>query len=222
MKAALALLRRDLTLSLRAGSGTLMGLVFFGLFVTVIPFGIGPDMAELRLLGPAILWLGALLALMLTLDRLFQADYDTGALAILAHGPLPLAAVVFVKALAHWLSNALPIVIAAPLFSLFLNLEARAIGYLTLTLLVGTPGLVFLGAVGAAVTAPLKRGGLLYPVLLLPLSVPTLIFGVAAARTAIVGPLDFEPPLLILAAISLFAVAVGPVAAAAALRLALD
>lgn len=222
MKSAIALLKRELTLSTRTGSGASLGLVFFGLFVSIIPFAIGPDMAQLRLLGPAILWLGALLALLLTLDRMFQADFDTGSLSALYHGALPLSLVVFIKALAHWIANVLPLIIAAPLFCLFLNLEAKAIFYLTLTLLAGTPGLVFLGAVGAAITAPMKRGGLLYPVLLLPLSIPTLIFGVAAARTAIVGPLEFGPPFIILIAISLFAVVIGPIAAAAALRLALD
>ena len=222
MTPLLALFRREMMLAGRSGSGASLGLVFFGLFIAIVPFGMGPDMAQLRLLGPALLWLGALLATLLTLDRLFQADYDTGSLAILSHGSLPLGMVVFVKTFAHWLANALPLVLFAPVFALFLNLEAKAILYLTLTLLAGTPGLVFLGAVGAAVTAPLKRGGLLYPILLLPLSVPTLIFGVSAARTAIVGPLEFGPPFLILCAISLFSMVIGPLAASAALRLALD
>jgi heme exporter protein B len=222
MASARALFRREMLLSIRSGSGALLGLTFFGLFVTVTPFAIGPDMNELRLLGPAILWLGALLATILTLDRLFQADYDCGMLAVVAHGPLPLELSLFIKTAAHWLANVAPLVLAAPLFSLFLNLEAKAILYLTLTLLAGTPGLVFLGSVGAAVTTPLRRGGLLYPILLLPLCVPTLIFGVSAARTAIVGPLEFGPPFLILIAISLFAIVIGPIAAAAALRLELD
>ena len=222
MGSVLALLRRELLLAVRSGSGALLGLTFFGLFVAIVPFAIGPDMNQLKLLGPAILWLGALLASILTLDRLFQADYDCGMMAVLAHAPLPLELSVFIKTLAHWLANALPLVLAAPLFALFLNMDVKAILYLTATLLVGTPGLVFLGAVGAAVTAPLRRGGLLYPILLLPLSVPTLIFGVSAARTAIIGPLEFGPPFLILSAISLFAIVIGPIAAAAALRLALD
>lgn len=223
MRAALlALLRRDLRLALRVGGGAPMGVVFFLTVVTVIPFGIGPDQNLLGRIAPAMLWIGALLATLLGLDRLFQIDQDDGSLDLVHVSGVPLEAVVAVKALAHWLATGLPLVLAAPVLGLLVNLPLHGFGAMALTLLVGTPALTFLGAIGAALTAAMKRGGLLLSILILPLTVPVLIFGVAAANAAIVGPAPFLPPFLILCGLSLFAVVIGCVAGAWALRIALE
>jgi len=169
-------------------------------------------------IGPAILWLGALLASLLALDRLFATDHDDGSLDLLMMGSLPLELSVATKAIAHWLTTGLPLVVIAPLLGLMLNVELKATGWLALTLLVGTPALTFIGLVGAALAVALRRGGLLLAVLVLPLTVPVLIFGVAAANAAIVGPAPFGPPFTILCALSLASLVLGPIAAAAALR----
>ncbi len=184
--------------------------------------GVGPDMALLARIGAAVLWIGALLATLLGLDRLFQVDQEDGSLDLMHLSGVPLELIVATKALAHWLATGLPLVIAAPLFGIFVNLPAHGIGAVTLTLLVGTPALTFFGAVGAALTATLRRGGLLVSILTLPLTVPVLIFGVAASQAAITGPAPFLPPFLILCALSLFAMVLGSVAAAFALRAGLE
>ena len=222
MQALSALLMRDMRLSVRVGGGALMGVLFFLAVVTMVPFGIGPDLALLARIGPAILWLGALLASLLTLDRLFAADHEDGSLDLILMGRMPLELAVAVKALAHWLTTGVPLVVAAPLLGLFLNLAPEAIGAVALTLLVGTPALTLIGLIGAALAATLRRGGLLLPVLVLPLTIPVLIFGVAASNAAIVGPLPFGTPFTILAALSLISLVIGPFAAAAALRHGLD
>jgi heme exporter protein B len=213
-----ALLVRDIRLAVRLGGGAPMGVLFFLLVVTLMPFALGADMALLRRIGPAILWLGALLASLLALDRLFAADHEDGSLDLILMSRVPLELTVAVKALAHWLTTGLPLVIAAPLLALFLDLEPRAMGAVALTLLVGTPALTFIGTVGAALAVTLRRGGLILAVLVLPLTVPVLIFGVAAANTAIVGPLPFGAPFTILCALSLMSFVIGTFAAAAALR----
>ena len=213
-----ALFLRDLRIAIRLGGGAPMGVLFFLIVVTLIPFAIGPDLALLRRIGPAILWLGALLASLLALDRLIAADHEDGSLDLILMGRAPLELVVAVKAAAHWLTTGLPLVIAVPLLSLFLDLEPRAIGAVALTLLVGTPALTFIGLIGAALTVTLRRGGLLLPVLILPLTIPVLIFGVAASNAAVVGPLPFGAPFTILCALTLASLVIGPFAAAAALR----
>jgi heme exporter protein B len=218
MQALAGLLLRDMRLAVRVGGGAAMGVLFFLLVVTIIPFALGPDLALLRRIGPAILWLGALLASLLALDRLFAADHDDGSLDLLLMGRAPLEIAVAVKAAAHWLTTGLPVVVAAPVLGLFLNLEPIAIGAVALTLLVGTPALTFVGVIGAALAVALRRGGLLLPVLVLPLTIPVLIFGVAAANAAVTGPTPFDTPFIILAALSLMSLVLGPVAAAAALR----
>jgi len=218
MQALAGLLLRDMRLAVRVGGGAAMGVLFFLLVVTIIPFALGPDLALLRRIGPAILWLGALLASLLALDRLFAADHDDGSLDLLLMGRAPLEIAVAVKAAAHWLTTGLPVVVAAPVLGLFLNLEPVAIGAVALTLLVGTPALTFVGVIGAALAVALRRGGLLLPVLVLPLTIPVLIFGVAAANAAVTGPTPFDTPFIILAALSLMSLVLGPVAAAAALR----
>jgi heme exporter protein B len=205
-------------LAIRVGGGALMGALFFLIVVTMMPFAIGPDLALLARIGPAILWLGALLASLLALDRLFAMDHEDGSLDLLMMGSLPLELSVATKAIAHWLTTGLPLVLIAPVLGLMLNVELHAMGWLALTLLAGTPALTFIGLIGAALSVALRRGGLLLAVLVLPLTVPVLIFGVAAANAAIVGPTPFGPPFTILCALSLMSFVVGPIAAAAALR----
>jgi heme exporter protein B len=222
MTALTALLRRDMRLAVRVGGGAPMGVLFFLIVVAMVPFALGPDLALLARTGPAILWLGALLASLLALDRLFAADHEDGSLDLILMGRAPLELAVAAKALAHWLTTGLPLVIAAPLLGLFLNLAPAAIGAVALTLLVGTPALTCIGLVGAALAVALRRGGLLVPVLVLPLTVPVLIFGVAASTAAVTGPVPFGTPFTVLAALTLFGVVLGPFAAAAALRHGLD
>jgi heme exporter protein B len=218
MSALSALLVRDMRLSVRLGGGALIGVLFFLIVVTLVPFAIGPDLALLARIGPAILWIGALLASLLALDRLIAADHEDGSLDVLLMAPVPLELAVAVKALAHWLTTGLPLVAAAPLLGLLLNLDPQATGAVALTLAAGTPALTFIGLIGAALTVALRRGGLLLAVLILPLTVPVLIFGVAASNAAIVGPIPFGTPFSILCALTLMSVVVGPFAAAAALR----
>lgn len=216
----LALYIRDLRLGIRAGGGALVGVLFFLAVVAVVPFGVGPDLNLLARIGPAILWVGALLASLLGLDRLFQAEREDGSLdlLILAESRHMLALTVLVKCLAHWTASVLPLVIASPLLGLFMNIEPVGIAATSLTLLVGTPAIAFIGAVGAAVAVALPRGGLLVSVLVLPLAIPVLIFGVSAAYGAVNDPNPFLPPFLILVALTLFFAVIGPFAAALALK----
>ena len=222
MTALKAILLRDMRIAVRIGGGALIGVLFFLTVVTLMPFAIGPDLALLRKIGPAILWLGALLASLLALDRLFAADHEDGSLDLILMGTAPLELTVAAKGLAHWITTGLPLVIAVPVLGLLLDLDPLAIGAVALTLLVGTPALTFIGMIGAALAVALRRGGLLLPVLVLPLTVPVLIFGVSAAETAIVGPLSFGTPFLILCALTLMTMVIGPFAAAATLRQGLD
>ena len=213
-----ALFLRDLRLSVRAGGGALIGILFFLTLVAVIPFGVGPDLKLLSRIGPAIVWIGALLASLLGLDRLFQAERDDGSLDLLVMQETPLVLTVFIKCTAHWVATGLPLVIASPLLGLFMNMNETAIGATALTLLVGSPAITFIGAVGAAVAVALPRGGLLVSILVLPLTIPVLIFGVSATYAAGEGPQPFLPPVLILIALTLFFAVLGPAAAALALR----
>jgi len=218
MKPLGALVVRELRLALRLGGGAPIGVLFFLIVVALVPFALGPDLALLRRIGPAILWLGALLASLLALDRLFAADYEDGSLDLILMSRVPLELAAAVKALAQWLTTGLPLVIASPLLALFLDLEPVAMAAVAVTLLVGTPALTFIGMVGAALAVTLRRGGLVLPVLILPLTVPVLIFGVAAANTAIVGPMPFGTPFTVLCGLTLASAVIGPFAAAAALR----
>ncbi|MDF1600607.1 heme exporter protein CcmB [Mesorhizobium sp. YIM 152430] len=216
----LALLHRDIRLGIRAGGGALVGVLFFLAVVAVVPFGVGPDLNLLARIGPAILWIGALLASLLGLDRLFQADREDGSLdlLILADQRHMLAVTIFVKCAAHWTASVLPLVVASPLLGLFMNMEPVAILATSATLFAGTPAIAFIGAVGAAVAVSLPRGGLLVSVLILPLVIPVLIFGVSAAHGAANDPQPFLPPFLILCALTLFFAVIGPFSAALALR----
>ncbi|MGS4887565.1 heme exporter protein CcmB [Roseibium sp. MB-4] len=219
---AMALFQRDLRLSVRVGGSALVGVLFFLAVVTVIPFGVGPDLNLLSRIGPAILWIGALLATLLGLDRLFQADRDDGTLDLMLMAGRPLELVVLIKCLAHWTATGLPLVVAAPVLGIFLNLDPVSMAAVTATLLVGTPALTLIGAIGASLTVSLRRGGLLLAVLVVPLAIPVLIFGVSSADAAIRDPVPFLTPFLILCALSLIAAVVGPIASATALRFASD
>ncbi|MFL4979301.1 MAG: heme exporter protein CcmB [Xanthobacteraceae bacterium] len=218
MSGLAALLRRDLRLAVRLGGGAPMGVLFFLIVVTLVPFALGPDLALLRRIGPAILWLGALLASLLALDRLFAADHEDGSLDLILMSSVSLELAVAAKALAHWITTGLPLVIAVPVLALFLGIEPWTMGAVALTLLVGTPALTFIGTVGAALAVTLRRGGLILAILVLPLTIPVLIFGVAAANSASVGPVPFGAPFTILCGLTLISLVIGPFAAAAALR----
>src|SRR5581483_7129720 len=183
-KTAAALFLREWRIARRIGGGAAIGLVFFLILVTLIPFAIGPDMRLLGRIGPAVLWIAGLLATLLGVDRLFQSDDEDGSLDLLVHGRMPLELVVLVKCAAHWLASALPLVVASPLFGLMLALDGKALGLVAASLAVGTPALTLIGAIGASLTVSLRRGGLLLAVVALPLTIPVLIFGVAAASAA--------------------------------------
>lgn len=215
MTAFLALLRRDLVLAGRLGGTGGLGLVFFLTIVVLIPIALGPDLKLIGRLGPAVLWVAALLATLIGLDRLFQADEEDGSLDLLRLSGTPLELLVLAKVLAHWLTTGLPLALASPLFGLLLAMEPEAMAATLLSLLVGTPALTFLGAIGAALTASLRRGGLILAVLILPLAIPTLIFGVAVADPA--GEAG-RPALLLLLSLTLASGVGGTLAAAAALR----
>jgi heme exporter protein B len=215
-----ALFLRELRAGRRIGGGTMLGVMFFLILVTVTPFALGPDLALLARIAPAILWLSGLLATLLGLDRLFQADYEDGTLDLLLMSRTPLELAILTKCLAHWVLTGLPLVAAAPVFGLMLATPPQDLWRIALSLLVGTPALTLIGAIGAALTVSLRRGGLLLAVLVLPLSIPVLIFGVAAAGTTEAGLLSFTTPMAILCALTLMALVGAPVAAAAALRLA--
>jgi heme exporter protein B len=212
-----ALLLRDLRLALRSGGGFGLGLAFFLILAVLVPLGVGAEGGTLGRIAPGILWVGALLASLLSLDRIFALDHEDGSLDLLATSPLPLEGVVAVKALAHWLVTGLPLTLLAPALGVLLNLAPAAYGWLVLSLLLGTPTLSIVGAFGAALTVGLRRGGLLLSLLVLPLYVPTLIFGAEVVRRGAEG-MALGTPLALLAAISLGAAALLPFAAAAALR----
>lgn len=213
----IALLLRDLRLAVRAGGGFGLGLAFFLIVVTLVPFGVGPEGAVLSRIASGILWLGALLACLLSLDRIFALDFEDGSLDLLATAPIPLEGVVTMKALAHWITTGLPLVLAAPVFGLLLNLPGPAYVWLVSALALGTPALSVLGTFGAALTVGLKRGGLLLSLLVLPLYVPTLIFGAELVRRGAEGG-GTQVPLLMLAGITAATVALVPFASAAAIR----
>ncbi|MCX8230743.1 MAG: heme exporter protein CcmB [Alphaproteobacteria bacterium] len=216
-----ALIRRDLVLARRQGSATTSVAVFFILTVTLFPLGIGPESALLGTVASGVIWVAALLATMLSLDRLFQSDFEDGSLDVIALSPLPLELVALAKTLAHWLSTGLLLVVLSPLLGLLMQLDGAA--YLTLiaAMALGTPTLSLFGSIGAALTVGVKRGGVLVSLLVIPLYIPVLIFGVGAVDAAADG-LTQRPHLLMLAALFLFSVVLSPIASAAALRLNLE
>lgn len=214
MSGFLAIIGRDLRLAARLGGDALTLVLFFVMVGAVVPFAIGPDRVLLAELAPGIVWIAAFLSMLLGLDRLFRADEDDGSLLLLRHAAIPLEAVVAGKMVAHWLLTALPVIAATPLLAVMLSMDAASWGLTVLALLVGTPALTAFGTIGAAVTVSLKRGGLLAPVLILPLAIPVLIFGVAM----IGAPAGSNAAILFLGAFSLVSVAFCPFAAAMAIR----
>lgn len=218
-----ALFFRDLRIVARSGGATTLGILFFLAVVAVVPFGVGPDLNLLARIGPAILWIGALLAALLGLDRLFQADREDGSLDLLLIQDFAgLVLTVLTKTAAHWVATGLPLVLVSPLLSMMMNMDLAAAGAVMLTLFVGSPAISLIGAAGAAIAVSLPRGGLLVSVLILPFAIPVLIFGVSAAYAVVTDPDPFLPPFLILCAITLFFAVIGPLAAALALRSAAD
>lgn len=219
MKPFLSLIARDLRLAWRGGGAIGTALGFYLVVITILPLGIGPDLNLLARIAPGLLWVGLLLSALLSVDQIFHNDYEDGSLDGLALGPLPLELVAAAKSIAHWLSTALPLVALAPVIGLLLNLQASAFGVLVLSMIVGTPAISFLGAIGAALTLGLRSGGLLVSLLILPLYVPILIFGVSSVNAVLTGPSSFEASFLILCAITLVTVSAAPFFAAMALRL---
>ena len=218
MRAFFALVARDLRLAARIGGSGVMGLVFFLMILTLVPFALGPDLNLLSRIGPAILWIAAVLSTLIGLDRLFQADEEDGSLDLITASPLPLPAMVLAKVTAHWLTTGAPLAIVSPVFGLLVALDGIGMLAVAATLFVGTPALTFIGAVGAALTATIRRGGLILSILVLPLMIPTLIFGVSAANAARGGTVPFTTPFLILIAITLISGLIATIAAAAALK----
>ena len=212
-----ALLIRDIRLAVRAGGGFGLGLAFFLIVIVMVPFAVGADTGLLSKIAPGVLWIGALLACLLSLDRLLALDFEDGTLDLLVTAPLPLEAALSVKALAHWITTGLPLIIAAPVLGVLMNLPTQGYGWLVLSLLLGTPSLSVIGTFGAALTVGIKRGGLLLSLLVLPLYVPTLIFGAEAARRGAAGA-DASTPMLLLAGISAATIALMPFASAAVLK----
>ncbi|MCL4149817.1 UNVERIFIED_CONTAM: hypothetical protein GTU68_051629 [Idotea baltica] len=214
------MIRRDLALAFRTGGGGALGVAFFVITAVLVPFGVGPKPELLAVIAPGMLWIAALLACMLTLDRLFQADVEDGSMDLLALSPMPLEVLVLAKCIAHWLTTGLPLLIATPLMALTLNMPSEAYGPMLLGLAIGTPALSLIGAIGASLTAGMRRGGVLTAVLVLPLYIPTLILG-ALAGNAAASALPSQPYLLLSGAITLACLPLCPLVAAAGLRLAL-
>ncbi len=221
MRAFQAIIARDLLLAVRQGGATFLALVFFLLTVTLFPLGIGPEPAILARVAPGVLWVAALLAAMLSLDRLFQADFEDGSLEQLTLSGLPVSLIVLAKIITHWLTTGLPLLLAAPVLAVLLNMNSEGFTALLLSMLIGTPALSLIGAIGAALTLTVRRGGVLLSLLVLPLYIPVLIFGVSAIDAAVHG-LNAKPHLLLLAALTMAAIPLCPWAAAAAVKLSLE
>lgn len=212
-----AIIGRDLRLGLRQGGDLLTLVLFFVIVGVLMPFAVGPDKTLLARLAPAIVWVAALLAQLLSHDRLFRTDFEDGSLVLFRHAALPLQAIVAAKLIAHWLLTCLPLIVATPVLALVLGMDGAALRLAALSLILGTPALAGFGAIGAAVTVGLKRGGLVAPVLVLPLSLPVLIFGAGAFDVSRLG--GSSQALLLLAALSLLSMVLTPFAAALALKI---
>lgn len=221
MTAFLSIVRRDLRLALRQGSDSMMVVMFFVLTVVLFPFGVGPEAGVLERIAAGVLVVTALLASMLSLDRLFQQDYEDGSLDLLTLSPLPLPVIVLGKVTAHWLTTGLPLIVAAPVLAVLLNMNADGFGVLVAAMAIGTPTLSLIGAVGAALVLGARRGGVLLSLLVLPLYIPVLVFAVSAIDAAVMD-FGFRAQLLILGAMLLAALALCPWAASAALRQAVE
>jgi heme exporter protein B len=216
-----ALLARDLKLALRRPGEALVGVLFFVLALSLFPFGVGPGAEILARIGSGIIWVLALMAVLLGLDRLWQADFEDGTLELMLLSPTPLELLVLARSLAHWLTSGLLLVLVSPLLAVLMGLPGDALWVLPLSLLLGTPTLTLLGGIGAALLLGARRGASLTGLLVLPLFIPVLVFGISAVDAAL-GGLGGTAQLLILAAMALLAMALAPFATAAALRLALE
>ena len=219
MSAAITLLKRDLKLALREGGAIGTALGFYLVVISILPLGLGPDLNLLSRIAPGILWVALLLAALLSLGRIFETDYEDGTLEVLALGNIELALSAAVKSLAHWITTAIPLTLMTPVLGLLLNLDINAYGVLMLSMLVGTPAISFIGAIGGALTLQARRGGLLLSLLLLPLYVPSLILGILTVSAVILDDGSFASSLALLAAYSLLSIVLAPFAAAAAIRL---
>ncbi len=211
------IIARDLRLALRQRSDAAMIVLFFVLTAALFPFGVGPEANQLAAIAPGVIWVTALLSVLLSLERLFLADYEDGSLELMALSPVPLELTLLAKVIAHWLTTGLPLIASAPLIAVLFNMPLDALPTLAMAMLLGTPTLSLIGAVGAALTLGARRGGILIPLLVLPLYIPTLIFGVSAVDAALLG-FPVRPHLLLLTAILLISLVVSPLAGAAALR----
>ena len=221
MSPFLQTIRRDLILARRQGASAFLAVGFFVVAASLFPFAVGPDPDVLASIGAGVIWVSALLATLLSLDRLFQADFEDGSLDLLVLAPQPLFLLVLAKTIAHWLTTALPLIIAAPLLAMFMAIPPEGFAPLLLAMLIGTPALSLIGAVGAALTVGMRRGGVLLSLLVLPLYIPVLIFSVASISAALIGQ-DGSPAMMLLGALSLFSLVLAPPAAATALRLSLE
>lgn len=221
MNALLSIVKRDIHLALKQGADSIMVVAFFIVAITLFPFGVGPKPNLLAAMASGVIWVAALLSAMLSLERLFQADYEDGTLELLALSPVPLGGIVLAKALAHWLTSGLPVIVAAPLMAVMLGLDGGGLATLIVTMLIGTPVLSLIGAIGAALILGARRGGVLISLLILPLYIPVLIFGAAAVEAAILG-MSVREHLQLLGAILLVALPAAPFAASRALRQALE
>ncbi|HWU16117.1 MAG TPA: heme exporter protein CcmB [Devosia sp.] len=217
MKAFSAIVTRELALALRGGGDVLTLVLFFVITGAIVPFAVGPDRALLATIAPGIIWIAAFLAMLLGLDRLFRPDHEDGTLILLRHAELPLVAIIAAKVIAHWLLTALPLILASPILAVLLAMDFSAFWRMVISLLLGTPALAAFGAIGAAVTVAIRRGGLIAPILIAPLSVPVLIFGTGAISAS-----QSNAAMLFLAALSLMALALAPFAAALAISSAED
>ena len=214
----IALIFRDLRIAVRAGGGFGLSLAFFFILVVFFPFAIGPNLDLLSKVAPGTLWVGALLACLLSLERIFALDFEDGTLDLLVTSPIPLEGVVISKAIVHWLTSGLPLVLLTPFLGVLLGLQNGNVIFLIISLMLGTPALSIIGTFGAALTAGMKRGGLLLSILVLPLYIPTLIFGAEAARRGIEG-FEIQTSILLLLGVSLLSWAILPFAAASVLRI---
>ena len=222
VKVFLCVLTRDITLAMRRRTDVLTTLFFFLIVVTLLPLGVGNEREWLRQLGPGVVWVAALLASMLALERLFAADYDDGTLEQLLLTGQPLSLLVLAKVLAHWLLTGLPLVLLAPLVAMQYHLHGVAVWVMMASLLVGTPVLSLLGAIGAALTLGLRGGGILLSLLILPLYIPVLVYGSGAVTVSMIEITDIQPYFALLGAFLLVALLFAPLASAAALRISLE
>jgi heme exporter protein B len=221
MRAFELVIARELTLAYRRWSDIALPVMFFVIVCTLFPLAVGQDLATLREIGPGVIWVAALLATLLSLNTLYREDFEDGTLEQLALAEHPLTFLLLGKTVAHWLITELPLIVLAPLLALGFNLPAEGVVGLMITLLIGTPALSLLGSVGAALTAGLRQASGLIALLLLPLTVPVLIFGARGAGLAALGG-DIEGPLYLLGGISMLALTLCPFATAAAVRVSLD